>query len=1117
MTTRLPRPLRSPLLAIVAAVLSLRVATGVPDAAAQEVREPSTEDPFIRYPSVSPDGGTVAFSFQGDLFTVPVDGGTATRITIHEAYEGASRWSPDGDRIAFQSDRYGNEDLFVVPSAGGTPERLTHHSADDELGGWTSDGRLLFSTVRSYVQAEWEREFHTMPADGGTPSRLVDATGYRPTMSPDGRFVAFTFGANDPDRKRYRGPADRDVWLHDTETGSFRKLTEFEGNDVRPAWAGPRALLYLSERDGTYDLYRLRLTDDGRPAGEPEQLTRFDDDGPRRFDVSADGDVVALERATGIYLLRPDDGGDVTPLEVRIPRDERYASVERETFTDGADEYAVSPDGRYAAFVVRGEIFLTVADTAADARTRTVRLTRHPWRDRDVAWADDTTLVFSSDRDGDYDLYALTSADSTESDLFFALSHQVTPLTGTDGAERTPVVAPSGGKIAFRRGRGTLVVADLEGRELGRQDTLLTGWAAPEDVAWSPDGRWLAYARDDLNFNTEVYLLSADGSRGPVNVTQHPRDDGSPVWSPDGSKLGFVSNRNNGDDDLWYAWLTEEDWERTREDWEMEKLRTTADPGDEDDETSGSVEEGAAGAAGDSVAIDLEGIWQRLTQVTALPGNESDPVISRDGETFYFVTNRNSRQSWEAEQDLWKVRWDGTGATRLTTGDRSPRALTLAPAGEKLWMLLPGGRLARADAGPDRAQIDPVSFSARMEIRHPEERRQVFDEAWRLLDRNFYDPGFHGQDWRALRSKYEPWAMKASTKRDFAHVFNLMLGELNASHLGLYTGDRADREPERTGRLGVEIEPVEDGVRVVRVVPRTPADREGSRLHPGDVITAVDGSPVRPAEESFHALLNGTVGERVALDVRSPDGTSRRVVIRPAASISDELYREWVDRRRELTEEYSDGRLGYIHVEGMNWPSFERFERELEAAGSGKEGLLVDVRFNGGGWTTDMLMTVLTYRQHAYTVPRGATPDLEANHPRFREHYPFGERLPLSAWTKPAAALANQNSYSNAEIFSHAFKTLGLGPLVGEPTFGAVISTGGAGLLDGSFVRLPFRAWYVKATGENMELGPAVPDVIIRRSPDDRADGEDEQLRAAVERLLDGIDAGGEPDGGSGS
>jgi tricorn protease len=373
----------------------------------------------------------------------------------------------------------------------------------------------------------------------------------------------------------------------------------------------------------------------------------------------------------------------------------------------------------------------------------------------------------------------------------------------------------------------------------------------------------------------------------------------------------------------------------------------------------------------------------------------------------------------------------------------------------------------------------------------------------RALKQGFYDPNFHGDDWDSLRTKYRPWARKASTTRDFRRTVNLMLGELNASHMGYAADDRAETQTERTGRIGVELDPVESGVEVQRVVPRSPAAREASTLREGDVITAVDGTPVAEAG-NFYELMEGTVKEKVLLDVTGPDGDERTVRIRPTDDLEEELYREWVEERKELVEEYSGGRLGYIHVEGMNWDSFEHFERELYAGGHDKEGLIIDVRFNGGGWTTDYLMTVLNVRRHAYTIPRGATDNLQQNHEQFRAHYPFGERLPYAAWTKPVATLANENSYSNAEIFSHAFKNLGHGPLVGQPTFGAVISTGAARLIDGSYVRMPFRAWYVYQTDKNMEHGPARPDITVQNPPAIKAEGEDPQLRRAVEALLEG-------------
>ncbi len=1043
--------------------------------------------PFPRYPAIDPFGQQIVFSYQGDLWLVSVTGGMAQRLTVHPAYEAYPRWSPDGRRIAFTSDRYGHDDLFVMDLVGNPPRRLTYHSADDMLTDWTRDGRLLFQTRRLFVQVEREAEIHAIPDTGGTPVRILDATGFQATLSPDGRFLAFERGANATWRKGYRGSANRDLWLFDLQHRIFRRLTDFDGNDYLPAWAGPRTLLFISERDGTYNLYRLSLREDGSPQGAPEQLTRFEGDGVRYFTVSADGQTIAFERQTDLYVLMLPEGKP-TRLEIQVPYDEHFDPVERRTFTSDATEYALSPDGRYVAFVVRGELFLRRNDPDDP---RTVRLTRHPWRDREPAWLNDTTLVFTSDRAGQYDLYLLRAADAKTSDLFESLTHTVVRLTDTPEDEREPVVAPDGRHLVFRRGRGTLLLARIEGDRLQTARTLLEDWATPEDIAWSPDSRWIAYSLPDLDFNTEIYIQPIDGSHPPTNVSQHPKPDTHPVWSPDGSKLAFLSSRSSGDVDVWFAWLRRADWERTEEEWEALEKQTDRK---HHDTLTGPIQ------------IDLERIHERLRRVTALPGNEAELAVSKDGETFYFVANRSGRtQDYEAEVDLYRIRWDGSELKRLTENGTDPRQVRLSRDGKYLFFLRPSGQLVRLN--PEGGRSETLRFEARMEIDYREERRQIFEEAWRTLAQDFYDPQFHGVDWQALHDKYLPWALQAATNRDFRDVFSWMLGELNASHLGISGPDRVETQRERTGLLGVEVEPVPEGVRIRHVVPRSPADREESRLHVGEIITAVDGMPVTEVD-NFYRLLVDKVDVRVQLTVRAPDGQTHTVIIRPVASLSEALYEEWVAMRRALTERYSNGRLGYIHVQGMNWPSFERFERELVASGQGKEGLIIDVRYNGGGWTTDYLLTVLTVRRHAYTIPRGAAEQLDLPHRRaFRAHYPFGERLPFAAWTKPVAALCNQNSFSNAEIFSHAFKNLGLGPLVGVPTFGAVISTGGVGLLDGSFVRLPFRGWFVYADDTNMENGPAIPDILVEEAPDSKARGEDPQLRAAVEALLARIDA----------
>jgi len=1058
-------------------------------------------DPFMRHPAVHPDGNQIAFSYQGDVWTVSVDDGRAERLTVHEAYDAQPRWRPDGSQIAFTSDRFGNDDLYVMEAGGSTPKRLTYHSTDDAMGGWTPDGTLLFTTRRTYAQAEWSDEIYQLSADGGTPDRLLDAVGTAPTMSPDGRFVAFEKGYNRTSKKGYEGPANRDVWIYDTETDVYIQITTDDGNDHNPVWTGSRTLLYISEQSGTYNVHRQAITNQGEAEGGNEAITTFENDGVRALNASADGSVIAFERETDVYVL--EDGGEPRPLNVTVPADYRFDPTEQKEMTDGLRDYAVSPDGEQVALTLRGELFLMQNETE---EPRTTRLTEHAYRDRDPVWTSDSTLIFASDRDGgQYDLYRLESADSEHpGDLYDALQHEVTRLTDTPEDERILAMAPDTTQIAFRRGSmtsygaGKLVTAGVSADGVSNETVLVAGWNAPMDVAWSPDGEWLAYTKNNLNFNSDVYIHAADNARGPVNVSQHPRGDSEPVWSPDGSKLGFVSERTSAGADVWFVWLEEADWEKTQRDWEEiedeeEEKKSEQDEIEEDEETP-------------SVEIDFEDIHDRIERVTALPGNEDDPVIGKEGDTFYFVAGEEGwAADYDTKPDLYSIQWDGEERKRITEGGMEPSNVRLTPDQKQVTFAHSRGQLARVQTEKD--EVERLSFAASMKVNHEKERAQIFKEAGRALDQGFYDPNFHGDDWDSLRTKYRPWAMKASTTRDFQDAVNLMLGELNASHMGYAGDDRADTQDERTGRIGVELDPVENGVEVQRVVPRSPADREASTLEEGNVITAVDGTPVSNAG-NFYALMEGTVNEKVLLDVTGSEGEGRTIRIRPTDDLSDELYREWVEERKELVEEYSDGRLGYVHVEGMNWDSFEHFERELYASGHDKDGLIIDVRFNGGGWTTDFLMTVLNVQQHAYTVPRGATDNLQQNHEQFRDRYPYGERLPYAAWTKPVATLANENSYSNAEIFSHAFKNLNHGPLVGQPTFGAVISTGAARMIDGSYVRMPFRGWYVRQTDENMEHGPARPDIQVQNPPAIKADGEDPQLRRAVEALIENEGSG---------
>lgn len=1046
---------------------------------------------LLRQPAVNNGGSLVAFSFQGDIWTVPAAGGKASRLTIHDAYESNPVFSPDGRQIAFSGARFGNNDIFVMPAEGGLPKRLTYHSSNDIISSWTQSNQIVFSTAREFRQIERPSEVYSISPKGGTESRIMDVVGYDPVISPDGKFIAFVRGDINPvARQDYRGSSNRDIWIYDVQHKTYNKLPGFSTNDILPQWSGNNLLYFLSSNDGAYNLYKLAIDGSGKALGSPEKLTNYKDESIRYYSLSADGSTIVIEREMDLYLMKT-ASGDVKKINVIINADERFDATEQKTMSSGAESFAISPNGKLMAFVIRGEVFIKEADKD---KTRSLNASDHPYRDVEPAWLSDSTLLFCSDRaNGNFDMYLYRSADTSERNIFKSLKHELIRITNTDKDETSPVISPDGKKIAYIRGRGTFVVSDISADgKLANEKILNESWASPAGITWSPDSKWLAYSLTDLDFNEEVFIQAADNSSKAVNVSMHPRNDNQPFWSADGSKLGFISERSSGrSSDVYFVWLKKEDWEKETADWQ-DKEPAAADNGK------------PAGDKGDKkgvkpIKIDFDRIYERIVQVTSFPGNESDLAISKDGETFFYTTASSTAKG----RDLYSIKWDGKELKELTKGGSNPSNVIMDRDGKYLYYNR-SGSLARLDIKGGTS--DGLPFSAKMKVDYVAERTQVFEEAWRTIRDGYYDPNFHGYNWNKLHDKYKDRCVYASTNNDFRDMFNLLLGELNSSHMGMTAPDRAVTQRDVTGLLGAELMPVNNGMKVNHVIPETPADKTASKLNEGDIITAINGNVIG-REENFYDNLNGLVNEKILLNVTNAEGKQRDVVIRPTASVVNNLYDEWVENRKKLVEKYSNGRLGYIHIRSMDFASFEVVEREFTAAGFGKEGLLIDVRYNGGGSTTDYLMTILNYKQHAYTIPRGASDNLERDKKKFRSYYPIGERLVYAAWTKPSIALCNEGSYSNAEIFAHAYKTLGIGKLVGVPTNGSVISTGGKSLMDGSFVRLPGRGWFVKATDKNEELGPAVPDIIVENQPDWILKGTDDQLKAAVEELLREIDS----------
>jgi C-terminal processing protease CtpA/Prc/Tol biopolymer transport system component len=960
-----------------------------------------------------------------------------------------------------------------MKSGGSAVTQHTFNSVSDNLTGVFCD-RIFFTTDREFAQVEWEPELAQVGINGGPPEQLLTTTGRDARLSPNGRFVALTKGSCRIAREAYSGSANRDVWVYDTQNDTYHQITTDSHNDFNAYWINDTTLIFQSGRTKKYNLYSVTLTENGEKAGAPKALTDFETQGLFEFSYGG-GMVLAMQRDR---LLNIDPNSGAVNEIAMAPEGDRVAlASENKSFSSNANQVVPSPKGKMLAFEVRGEIFVKKNDKEIK---RSVNISRSPYRDVEPQWLDKDHILFVSDREGQKDIYMAQAQNLSDSVLYRSLRFRIKNLTNSKASERDILISPDGKKIAYSKDN-QLIVADIGTSGLRNAKVLLDHWDQVEDLSWSPDSQWLAYSHEDLNFNAEVYIHKADGSQARVNVSMHPKGDIMPRWSPDGSKLGFSSNRNNSDYDVWFTWLKKSDWEKTGYDWEDEP---EADKKDKDKKVN--------------VQIDFEDIYKRQEQITSYTEGEFIRGFSKDGKTLYYTTGNWSRGNAKVDSDLYSISWEGKDRKAITEKNARPRGVVFDAKNENAYYLQKGGiKKLKLDG----AKVEGRPFTAKMKLDYKEEEKQLFEEAWAALDQRFYDPNFHGRDWDALKEEYRPLAMKASTRTDFVAIFNWMLGQINASHMGMYNRNLyPDIKKVKTGQLGAAFKNVPNGLSVVSVSPNTPADRIESKLLPGDIIKEVNGEALT-AQTNIFKLLEAQAGEKVILKIQR-QGVNKELVIEPTSSTSDAKYEAWVSQKRKLVDTYSNGRLGYLHIEGMNWTSFERFERELMAAGHGKEGIVIDVRYNGGGWTTDYLMAVLNVQQHAYTVPRGAAKDLAKEQTNFKHTYPFSERLPLASWTKPSIALCNQNSYSNAEIFSHAYQNLEIGKLVGNPTFGAVISTGGQGLIDGSYVRIPFRGWYNHRTEKNMDFVPAIPDITVLNAPDEKAKNTDSQLKRAVDELL---------------
>jgi Tol biopolymer transport system component/C-terminal processing protease CtpA/Prc len=1080
--------------------LILFLLIGVSVAHAQQAR------PYFSEPALSPDRKEIAFVSGGDIWTVPAAGGTAALLVSHTATESRPMYSPDGAKLAFVSTRTGGGDIYVLTLASGELKRLTFDDSLDQLDGWSRDGAWLYFSSGSRDIGGLNDVFR-VSANGGTPMQ-VSADRYTNEFfsapSPDGKTLAFSARgiASGQWWRRGRSHIDEaEVWLlrsFDDGPGTYERLTPAGGaKETWPMWsADGRRLYYVSDRadagnkQGAQNLWVATV---GKT--DFRRLSNFTDGRVLWPSISYDGREVVFERNFSIWKLDTESG---KTTEVSITR--RGASsgpaIERLRLTDRISELQLSPDGKKVAFIVRGEVFAASAADGGDA----ARVSKSTAEEYQVTWAPDSRrLVYVSGRDGTPHLFLYDFNSNTE-----------TQLTSDAADDSTPRFSPDGKLLAFIRGAKELRVMDVADK---KERVVVTAFferppiIADRPYVWSPDSKWLAYVPVSENQFKNLHIVSAAGGPGrPASFLANVFSN-TISWSPDGTYMLFDSGQRTESTQLARVDLVPRT-PRFREDqfrdlFKEEPPRNLTpstrpeprpEPRPSPAETPAPSPSPAASPSDERrpapkpVQIVFEDIRRRLS-LLPVGVDVTFQTISPDGKWLAMIAN-SANQGNVYVYSLDELSRDPVVAKQLTsTAATKNGGVQFTPDSKELFYL-ENGRIFVVNL---EGRTRPLAVTAEMDVDFSREKMEVFREGWSLLRDNFYDTNFHGVNWDQVRTQYEPLIAGAQTPDEMRRLLQLMIGELNASHLGASAPPGANQPA--TGRLGLRFDRREyetnGRLRITEVIDLSPAAIAGT-IKAGDYLLAVDGANI-DARTNLDELLNYKIGRRISLTVSSQgDGSGKReVVVRPVNGGTERglVYRQWVERNRDYVSRASNGRLGYAHMADMSAGSLAQLYVDLDAENYAKEGVVIDIRNNSGGFVNVYAIDVLARRGYLTMSLRGLSGT------------PARTVLGQRALHRPTILVTNQHSLSDAEDFTEGYRALHLGQVVGEPTAGWIIYTWGQTLIDGTVFRLP-RMKVMANDGTVMERNPRPVDIEVTRPIGETLTTKDSQLDVAVRELL---------------